>query len=101
MLPTVIGPYHIARLLGSGGMGTVYEGVHQVIGRRAAIKIIHPKYAFDEDMTRRFFAEARASGTIDHPGIVQIFEVGQESQTGSPYLVMELLRGESFARYLK
>lgn len=60
MVPARIGPYRIERLLGEGGMGAVYEGVHDNTARRVAIKVLHAEYARDATMTTRFFNEARA-----------------------------------------
>ncbi|MBL9004058.1 MAG: serine/threonine protein kinase [Myxococcales bacterium] len=99
MQPAHIGRYRIQRVLGSGGMGTVYEGVHETLGRRAAIKVLRAEYALDPDVARRFLDEARASSQVEHPGIVQVYEFG-EDPPGLPYLVMEFLKGESLAERL-
>lgn len=99
MQPAQIGRYRIQRVLGSGGMGTVYEGVHETLGRRAAIKVLHAQYALDLDVARRFLDEARASSQVEHPGIVQVYEFG-EDPPGVPYMVMEFLKGESLAQRL-
>lgn len=99
MQPAQIGRYRIQRVLGSGGMGTVYEGVHETLGRRAAIKVLRAEYALDSDVVRRFLDEARASSQVEHPGIVQVYEFG-EDPPGVPYLVMEFLKGESLAKRL-
>jgi serine/threonine-protein kinase len=55
-----IGPYQVIRLLGEGGMGAVFEAVHQAIGRKVAIKVLHPEFAHNKELTTRFFNEARA-----------------------------------------
>lgn len=99
MQPVQIGRYQLRRVLGSGGMGTVYEGVHETLGRRAAIKVLHAEYASDADVVRRFLDEARAASQVEHPGIVQVYEFG-EDPPGLPYLVMEFLKGESLAKRL-
>lgn len=94
--PSVIGPYRVLRLLGEGGMGAVYEGVHQTIERRVAIKLLHPEYAHNRETTERFLNEARAVNRIGHPGIVQVTDHGLLPD-GSAYIVMELLSGETLA----
>lgn len=99
MPPTSIGPYRIQRLLGEGGMGAVYEGIHETTSLRVAIKVLHPEYARDATMTGRFFNEARAVNKIEHPGIVQVFDYGQQAD-GCAYLAMEFLKGESLSSRL-
>lgn len=99
-LPSEIGPYRIARKLGEGGMGAVYEAMHQVISRRVAIKILHPDSERSPDAINRFINEARAVNLIGHPGLVQITDYGNLAD-GSGYLVMEYLAGESLASRLK
>jgi len=95
-----IGPYRIIRLIGSGGMGAVYEAVHDAIARRVAIKILHPEFARDGEMTARFFNEARAVNLIDHPGLVQVSDYSQEPD-GRSYIVMEYLSGDNLAARLR
>jgi serine/threonine protein kinase len=89
-----IGQFQVVGQVGQGGMGVVYEAVHEQLGRRAAIKVLHAHLAQNPQLAARFINEARAANIIDHPGIVQIFEAGQ-LPGGAPYIVMELLRGES------
>ena len=95
-----LGQYRIRRMLGEGGMGTVYEAVHMGIDRHVAIKVLHPKFASRPDAVKRFFNEARAVNRIEHPSVVPISEVNQ-LEDGTAYLVMEFLRGESLAARLK
>ncbi len=85
--------------LGRGGMGTVYFAEHQLIGRRAAIKILHPQFAKDDDLVARFFVEARAVNDIRHPNVVEITDVGELE--GRPYVIMELLEGETLGERLE
>lgn len=99
-LPTAIGTYRVVRQLGEGGMGIVYEGIHATIERRVAIKVLHPEYAKNPDVTARFFNEARAVNRIEHPGLVQISDYAQLPD-GTAYLVMEFLKGESLAKRLE
>src|SRR5262249_42547122 len=88
-----IGPYEIASLLGAGGMGEVYRAKDPRIGRDVAIKIIPATYASDQDRLRRFEQEARAAGVLNHPNVLAIFDVG--AADGSPFLIAELLEGET------
>lgn len=100
MPPTRIGPYRILKPLGEGGMGVVYEALHDSIERRVALKVLHPEYARNPDAVTRFFNEARAVNRIEHPNIVQISEFGQ-ADDGAAYLVMEFLRGETLDQRLE
>src|SRR5262245_16503220 len=99
MLPTTIGQYRIVRKLGEGGMAAVYEGVHEAIERRVAIKVLHREYAQNPEITQRFFNEARAVNIVNHPGIVQISDFGQQPD-GSAFIVMEFLAGETLSARL-
>jgi len=99
-LPKTLGPYRIVRQLGHGGMGVVYEAVHEKISRRVAIKLLRKEYAHDSEVGQRFINEARAANLIEHPALVQISEFGQLPD-GSTYLVMELLKGENLASRLR
>jgi serine/threonine protein kinase len=83
-------------VLGEGGMGTVYEAEHLVIGRLVALKVLHPGFTSESEAVRRFRHEARAAGSIGHPNICEIYDVG-ELEDGGPYLVMERLHGETLA----
>jgi serine/threonine-protein kinase len=93
---TPIGDYEVTGTLGRGGMGTVYAGIHPIIGKRVAIKCLNERFAPDSDSLRLFVNEARAVNAIGHPGIIDIFNIGQLSD-GRPYLVMELVDGETLA----
>lgn len=98
--PTVLdGKYRLERLLGEGGMGSVHEARHQLIGRACAVKLLRPEIAHDAQAVQRFLREARAAAAIGHRGIVDVYDVGVSPQ-GRPYLVMELLRGESLGSRL-
>jgi len=94
-----IGPYNIVRLIGTGGMGAVYEAVHSQIQRRAAIKVLHKDFQQDPEFVQRFFNEARAVNIIDHPNVVAISDFGT-SAAGAPYIVMEYLEGDSLRQRL-
>ncbi len=87
------GKWTLERLLGSGGMAAVYVGVHK-IGRRDAIKILHPHIAREPQLRARFDQEAYAVNRFVHPGAVEIRDI-DVTEDGFPFLVMELLEGES------
>ncbi len=88
-----LGPYEIVGPLGAGGMGEVYRARDPRIGRDVAIKVLPASFAKDTDRLQRFEREARAAGTLSHPNLVTIHELGNHE--GSPYIVMELLEGET------
>jgi hypothetical protein len=89
----VIQGYRVVRSIGEGGFGAVYELVHCQFGRRAALKVLALPGARPE-ITARFLNEARAANAVHHPGIVQIFELGQ-LKSGAPWLMMEFIDGET------
>lgn len=80
-------------------MGSVFEGLHELIERKVAIKVLHPEFASQPEFTARFFNEARAVNRVAHPGIVQISDFGQLPDS-TAYIVMEFLHGESLAKRL-
>jgi eukaryotic-like serine/threonine-protein kinase len=88
-----IGPYEIKSLLGAGGMGEVYVAFDPRLGREVALKILPPASAEKPGWAARFEREARAAGALSHPNIVAIHDVGTDD--GVPYLVAELLHGET------
>jgi serine/threonine-protein kinase len=94
-----INNYEVTRLLGEGGMGAVYVAQHPIIRRRVAIKVLRYELTKDETLVGRFINEARAASAIQHPNIVEIHDVGTLPD-GVPYLVMELLEGESLGARL-
>jgi len=90
---TKLGPYEILAPLGAGGMGEVYRARDTRLGRDVALKILPESFARDSDRLRRFEQEARAVAALNHPNILALFDIGQHN--GSPFLVSELLEGES------
>ena len=88
------GRYKILSTLGAGGMGAVYEAVHEVIGRKVAIKCLHREFARDRETLERFRREARAATAIGNEHIIDVTDVG-ELPDGAPYLVMEHLTGKT------
>jgi serine/threonine protein kinase len=91
--------YKILRTLGAGGMGGVYEAVHEGIGRKVAIKCLHAEYARDRALVERFRREARAATAIGNEHIVDVTDVG-ELPDGAPFLVMEYLVGKTLGQML-
>ena len=83
------GNYRLVRLIGEGPL----------IGRRAAVKVLHPELARDGELVRRFLNEARAASAIRHPSIVQVFDAGVTPE-GAPYILMEFLEGQSLQKCL-
>jgi Tol biopolymer transport system component len=90
---TKLGPYEVVSAIGAGGMGEVYRAKDSRLGRNVAIKVLPESFARDSDRLLRFEQEARAVATLNHPNILAIHDVGE--QNGSPYLVSELLEGDS------
>ena len=89
-----VGSYKILKLLGTGGMGSVYLGEHSGIGSRVAIKFLHEHLSSNADLVQRFYAEARAVNVIGHANIVSIFDMNV-LPPNRYYLVMEYLEGKS------
>ncbi|XXT19719.1 serine/threonine-protein kinase [Sorangium sp. So ce429] len=87
------GKYTIVRLLGQGGMGSVYEAVELVSDRRVAIKVIHAEKKLSDGLIRRFRREAKAAMAAASPHIAQVLDAGVEPTTGAPYMAMEYLAG--------
>ena len=92
MKGTIVGSYRILETLSAGGMGTVYCAEHTETGQLAAVKILHSELYANRDIVSRFFNEAKATTSIKHPGIVEIFDFGY-MPSGHAYLVMEFLEG--------
>ena len=93
-----LGPYEILAPLGAGGMGEVYRARDPRLGREVAVKVLPASVSADPDRLRRFEQEARAAGQLDHPGLLTVFDVG--THEGAPYIVSELLRGETLRERL-
>ncbi len=96
----VEGRYRVESLLGSGGMGAVYEATHLLLDHRVALKCLHAGFARDPLVVERFKREARAATSIGHDHIVDVTDMG-DLPDGAPYLVMELLAGESLGQRLE
>src|SRR6202795_3941883 len=96
---TKLGPYEIQSLLGAGGMGEVYRAKDARLDRIVAIKVLPASFSADHDRMQRFAQEARAAAALNHPNILSIFDIGDEK--GSPYVVSELLEGETLRERLR
>jgi serine/threonine-protein kinase len=95
---TRAGKYQIVGIIGSGGMGVVYEALHLELKKRVALKTLHPEYAQQPVAQARFVREGEAASRIRHPHVVDVTDLG--SHEGVPYLVMEFLEGMDLAAYL-
>src|SRR3981081_84765 len=80
----MLGPYRIVSLLGEGGMGAVYRAAHTRLGRDVAIKILTALTLSDQERMQRFEQEARATGMLNHPNLLTIYDVGNEGGTAHP-----------------
>jgi WD40 repeat protein len=94
-----LGPYEIRSLLGAGGMGEVYRAHDSRLNRTVAIKVLPTSFSADRDRLQRFAQEARAAAALNHPNILSIFDIGEEQ--GAPYVVSELLEGETLRERLR
>jgi Tol biopolymer transport system component len=90
---TRLGPYEILSPLGAGGMGEVYRARDERLGREVAIKVLPASFSSDPDRLKRFEQEARAAGVLNHPNVTIVHDIG--SYEGAPYVVQELLEGET------
>ncbi|HEY5947944.1 MAG TPA: protein kinase [Kofleriaceae bacterium] len=100
MTGTQVGAYRLIEQIGAGGMGAVWLAEHAILGRRAAVKILHKDYSSRSEIVSRFFNEARAATAISDAGIVQIFDFGHHTD-GTAYIVMELLEGQGLDKRLR
>jgi serine/threonine protein kinase len=96
----VDGRYKVERLLGTGGMGAVYEAEHIEIGKKVALKVLHPQFSRQADLVARFRREARAASKVGHPNIVDVTDSGT-TENGDAFFVMERLDGTDLADVLR
>jgi eukaryotic-like serine/threonine-protein kinase len=94
-----LGPYEIVSLLGAGGMGEVYRARDSRLKREVAVKVLPQALSLDADRLRRFEQEALATAALNHPNILAVFDIG--TNEGSPYVVSELLEGETLRERLR
>lgn len=100
LVGSIVDQYRIESLVGAGATGLVYRGVHLVINKTVAIKVLKSDYADDAEMVHRLVREARTVNAIRHPGIVDVFDFGTLPRTHQPYIVMDLLEGESLEAFV-
>ena len=93
------GKFRLIRLIGEGGMGTVWEARHIEIGRKVALKFLLPAVESNPEIVSRFLLEAKAAAAIGSEHIVDVFDVGR-SDDGTPFIVMEYLEGKSLRENL-
>ncbi|HEX6765965.1 MAG TPA: serine/threonine-protein kinase, partial [Polyangiaceae bacterium] len=98
---TFHGRYEVVRVLKAGGMGAVYEVLDSGTRRRRALKTMLPGFVSDPDMRARFHLEATVAADIESEHIVEVFDAGVDEPTGLPFLVMELLKGQTLAEALE
>src|SRR5579883_3200916 len=93
---TIAGRYVIERVIGEGGMATVYGATHKLVDRPCAVKVMNAQMATDATVRERFRREAKSAQSLAHPNVIEIFDQG-EIENGTPYIVMELLNGQTLA----
>ncbi len=96
---TRVGDYDVRALIGSGGMGEVYQALDLRLARDVAIKVLPPLLRYDPDRLRRFEQEAQAAAALNHPYIVAVYQMG--TYQDAPYLVTELLEGATLREYMR
>ena len=96
---TKLGKYEILDVIGRGGMGVVYKAVDPAIGRLVAIKMITAGISEDPNLLKRFYREAQSTGTLQHPNIVTVYDLGDDG--GMPYLVMEYVEGDTMETLIR
>src|SRR5438309_3278233 len=94
-----IGPFRVLSLLGKGGMGEVFAATDSRLDRKVAIKALLPEFGGQADLLRRFEQEAKTLAALNHPNILTIYDMGLHD--GAPYLVSELMEGETLRSKLK
>jgi eukaryotic-like serine/threonine-protein kinase len=95
------GRYALIERIATGGMGEVWRGADQILGRPVAIKMLAAMHAEDHQFRERFRAEARYAASLSHPGIARVFDYGENSPLGGPYLIMELVDGQPLSEILE
>ena len=100
MIGQTVGHYRILEKIAADGMGEVYRAHDTRLGREAAIKVLPSEVVGDRERLQRFELEARAVAALSHPNIVALFDVGTDER-GAPYVVMELLEGESLGERMR
>ena len=96
----IAGKYRLVNRLGDGAMGSVWEAVNELTQRSFAIKLIHRMAVGGDELRSRMMREARAAGRLHHRNVIEVYDVGETAE-GDPFLVMELLRGETMEALLQ
>lgn len=99
-LPQSVDRFDVVRILGKGGMGTVYLARDQRLDRLVAVKVLHTEDLAAEDRRARFLREARTAAAVRHPNVATIFEVGETAE-GVPFIVMEYCEGETLSQRMR
>ncbi len=92
------GRYRVERLLGRGGMAEVYLAHDEILDRYVAVKMMLARFREDDDFQRRFQREAQQAASLNHPNIVAVYDTGRHD--GTPFIVMELVRGQSLQQVM-
>lgn len=98
---TIAGKYRVERMLGEGGMGSVYVAEHVDLEKKVAVKLLHESFTDDQVFLQRFKREARAAAAVEHDNVVTVFDTGTDPVDDTPYIVMELLQGEGLSSVLR
>ncbi len=99
LLGETLGPYVMREVIGRGAMGSVYKAQHQALGRVCAVKVLPKAFARDPSFVERFRREGRAAAAMNHPNVIQVFDVGEDK--GYSYIVMEYVQGETLGERLR
>ncbi len=97
---TLAGKYRLDRILGKGGFGVVYAGVHELTGREIATKVLKHELSEQEQFVKRFLHEARAAAGLNHPNVVDVLDLGQDPD-GTVFIVLELLSGQDLSSVIE
>ena len=95
------GRYRLVRQIARGGMAAIWQAEDTVLDRLVAVKVLHPQLAGDPEFLERFRREARAAARLSHPNIVPIYDVGEDAETHTPFIVMELVEGDNLKDHIR
>src|SRR2546421_6148500 len=87
------GRYRLMQEIARGGMAAIWRAQDTLLDRLVAVKLLHPQFAEDPEFVERFRREARAAARLSHPNVVPIYDVGEDVETRTPFIVMELVDG--------